>query len=126
MTTDISLVEELKLVQKSADPRAPFFTGWRSCDINAMVTGRDPDEAHGYVGQVIQWLGEDQVAYVNLPGKEFGLAKPGGLLEIGKDRIYTAPSSEDMREMLVSGLNKLKEIVEEHKKGEPCPTAQTS
>lgn len=126
MTTDISLVEELNLAKNQADPHAPFFTGWKSCDPQSWNTDATPDDSLGYCGQIVQWIGGDHGAYVNLPGGESGVILAGNTFEIGTERIYASPSLDDMREMLLSGLKKLKEVVEEYKKGEPCPTAQTS
>lgn len=120
----ISLLEDMKLVKSTADPYAPWFTGWKSADPRYWIENREPDESFGFCGQVIQFLKTDpeSIAYVNLPGMECGVCITGNTFDIGTERIH-AVSMEEMRELLLSGLKKLKEIVEEYKKGNPCPAA---
>lgn len=118
MTTEISLVEELNLAKNQADPHAPFFTGWKSADPNFWLYNREPDESLGYCGQMVQWLDNpiQRAAYVNLPGGESGIVLAGNSFYIGEERLYTAPSVEEMRDMLIGGLVKLKEIVAQYEK----------
>jgi hypothetical protein len=116
MTTDVSLVEELNLVKNSADPRAPYFTGWKSADPNSWLLDHPADESLGYCGQIIRWLGDPitHAAYVNLPGGESGVILAGNSFSIGDERLYVAPSLEEMRKMLLDGLKRLNEVVDKY------------
>lgn len=116
MTTDAVLVDELGLAKSDANRYAPYFTGWKSMDWEAHQCDRTPDESKGYVGQLVQWIeGTTKAAYVNLPGGQSGVIFGGECLLIGEERLYEAPSTEVMGEMLREGLKKLQAVVAEYK-----------
>lgn len=117
MKTDTVLVDELGLAKSDANRYAPYFTGWKSADVDAIVLDREPDKSKGYIGQLVQWIEGDEAraAYVNLPGGQSGVVPEGACLEIGDERLYEAPTSQTMEEMLLGGLKKLREVVAAHK-----------
>jgi hypothetical protein len=121
MTTDISLVEELNLVKNSADPRAPFFTGWKSCDPTSWMTDQPGDPSLGCVGQLIQFVGDPITCgvYVNLPGFESGIIPLGATINIGDERLYVAPSLGEMRRMLLEALVILKNLATKAEADQP-------
>lgn len=107
----VSLLEELGLLPLptgAACGQEAYFTGWKF----------SPDgDGTGAVGQIIQRIpcpaerNGEWAAYCNLPGMEVGMVPEGGVMNIGSERLTADVTLDQMREMLVAGMAKLKEYV---------------
>lgn len=109
------VIRELGLVNKGInedDSLGPYFTGWKGSD------------SEGYCGQICYLYPERKHGvYITLPGGECGHYLRGERFNVGSARIWTDLSVEESREMLSSGLEKLKQLMEEHRDAISEPTA---
>jgi hypothetical protein len=104
-TDHIELINKLELQINSADPFAPWFTGWK-----------ETVQCDGYVGQLVRFYltktGDRGCVYVNLPGMESGDTSNGGYFDIGTARLTGEISLERMEAMLVAGIRELNALYE--------------
>lgn len=98
------LMEEFELGVTNTDK--PWFTGWK-------FYGGIMGPKIGCIGQLVQWRPSiRKLAYVNLPGMESGMINAGESFDVGNERLSPIITMEEMRELFVRGLDKLKELVE--------------